>query len=227
MTLELFSGILIFLAICIVPCIPLGYLLYLFLRELITIIKRTVAEAKLNEGSEERAGWFKEYLLEQLQKQEKIKQLGKAGYYCDKAKAFWKEYRSVFYMIGMLLLLLLVVFRSVIIGAVVVVDRLKHELPVNMVLYYGLVLLGLLLLLQLVRWYKQRKQQSINNHQILERLQAGWHADDEIVQLYQSLMQHRKNIGEKSGMFQKLRDDDEIDEMRMYLEWLEQKEALL
>ncbi len=74
MTLELFSGILIFLAICIVPCIPLGYLLYRFLRELITIIKRNVAETKWNEGSEERAGWFKEYLQEQLQKQEKIEQ---------------------------------------------------------------------------------------------------------------------------------------------------------
>ena len=124
MTLQTVSAILIVLAILIVPCIPMLYLLYRFVRELIQVLKEIMGDYP-NVVNESRVEFLIEYLQTELEKQDRIREQGVAGYYISKAKDFWKEYSFVFYAIGMLLLLTVAMFRRVIAAAVLVISRLE------------------------------------------------------------------------------------------------------
>lgn len=269
MTLQMVSGMLIVLAILIVPCIPMLYLLYRFARDFIQVLKEILGDYP-NVVNESRVEFLIEYLQNELEKQDRIREQGVAGYYISKAKDFWKEYHFVFYAIGMLLLLTVTMFRRVIAAAVLVISRLEL-LPNGSVLIA--VLQGLILFYYIIckktskKWkaaialcvivtlkqvchllhgsieasadmvlfvmlflavhhHQQWKRELEDSTRMLQqRMLEERYADDAIVQQYLALQKHRLDIGERSTIFQQLRNDDEVDEMMQYLNWLEQPDA--
>lgn len=269
MTLEKIAGMLIFLAIIIVPCIPVLWLMYSFLRDLIKILKEIVTgvEERIASGSAERAGFFAEYLQEQMEKYDRIQQEGIVGYYIDRAVHFCQEFSFLFYAIGMILFLTLLMFRRAIslvaslIGRfdiVLILSVLLTVLEILVLLYYvvckthrrkwttAIVLVVILAVKQIwnlvhgsievsvdmvlffmlffaVYHYKQWTLELAKHNRILrQKLQEECYAGDKIVQQYLALEQHRLDIGVRDTIFRKLCNDDELDEMRMYLTWLKQ-----
>ena len=151
MTLEMFSGILILLAIIIVPCIPGLWLAYCLVRDVIKVLKEGLDEYV---ESEERIKFVDEYLQEQLEKQETIAEMGFAAYYINQAKHFWKEYSFVFYAIGMILLLAAAVFRR---GIAFVLVSLRH-VPLADIAAVFVTVLEILVLLYYILCKKHRRK---------------------------------------------------------------------
>ena len=72
--------------------------------------------------------------------------------------------------------------------------------------------------------YKQWTLELVDHNRILrQKLQEECYASDKIAQQYLALEQHRLDIGVRDTIFRKLCNDDELDEMRMYLTWLKQE----
>lgn len=268
MDLEKFAGILIVLALIVVPCIPGLWLMYRFLRKLVQLIKDIGSEAGEYLEGEKRIPFIAEYFQEQLEKQDRIRELGKTGYYIQKLKQFWKDYSFFFYAAGMILLMMLIMFRRVL----AIVLALLSNVPVSEILavvvmaveililvYYILCkthrgkwkaasallflvaakqlwaltqgdftisvddVLILMLFLAVHHYGKWKQELACNIEAMHRKLDEEQYAEDDLIQMYLTLKKQRMDSRERVTVFTRLQDDDELDEMRIYLNWLEKQ----
>ena len=56
-----------------------------------------------------------------------------------------------------------------------------------------------------------------------QRLDEEQYAEDNLIQMYLALKKQRMDSRERVTVFTRLQDDDELDEMRIYLNWLEKQ----
>ena len=242
--------------------------MYRFLRELVQLIKDIGSEAGEYLEGGKRIPFIAEYFQEQLEKQDKIRELGKTGYYIQKLKQFWKDYSFFFYAAGVILLMTVIMFRRVL----AIVLTLSSNVPLSEILtvvvmaaeililvYYilckthrgkwkaAIALLVLvaakqlwaltqgdftlsvddvliLMLFLAVHHYGKWKQELVCNIEAMhQRLDEEQYAEDDLIQMYLALKKQRMDSRERVTVFTRLQDDDELDEMRIYLNWLEKQ----
>lgn len=263
--LEKFAGMLIVLALIVVPCIPGLWFMYLFLRKLVQLIKDIGSEYL---DGEKRIPFIAEYFQEQLEKQDRIRELGKTGYFIQKLKQFWKDYSFFFYAAGMILLMTVIMFRRVLAIALTLLSNVPLSeilavvvmaVEILILVYYilckthrgkwkaAIALLVLvaakqlwalaqgdftlsaddvliLMLFLAVHHYGKWKQELVCNIEAMhQRLDEEQYAEDDLIQMYLALKKQRMDSRERVTVFTRLQDDDELDEMRIYLNWLEKQ----
>ncbi|MBR5318139.1 MAG: hypothetical protein IKU46_00895 [Peptococcaceae bacterium] len=268
MDFKLIAGTVVCWGLAAAVAVPLLYALYKFLCELRIQVKE--AQSELYEFvDDKRAGYFGVYLQSELDRQREIAETGLAAYRDGKKKAFQKKYGILLYAAGILLVLAVVLFPSVLAAAERLAVRFHvaenfsyacFALSLILVLYYlcckthqrkkwkasfviagiaGLhficrladlpitpvpveVLSPVFLVLGLYHYRKWRKGLDEMTEILQYRLQEKRYADDTAVQQYLALQQQRKANGYRLSLEE---HDNELDEMMLYLSWLEQAKA--